>query len=401
MPRKPKRRPRGQGTVMYRSGSWWIRWREGGVRRAEKFPSEDIARAVLARIVGDLAAGRGGLEVKRAAPEPLSKLAEKWLARRHITHRSVYDDRGRWKNHLLEPLGRLAPDDVDTGRLRRLIEDKLAAGLSPTTVRLLMRLLSTFYRDLVEDKLAKVNPVKQLPTATRRLFRPAYDPKTTPYIKRADDIRRVFLALPEPINVAFAIGSMAGLRTGEVRALRWESVDLDRQKIHIVESVDGPLKDKDPREVPIQNSLLPVLREWHMRTGGKGLVVPPMRGGMRQHCDDHTMGRELRKALEGIGHRRLTWYQATRHTMASQWVLAGGSITKLSELLGHSTTDLTRRYAHCDPALFGPGELGRITVDLSTPGGKVIPMQKGADGYTEGTEGEEAPEDDTVTTRYN
>ncbi len=33
-------------------------------------------------------------------------------------------------------------------------------------------------------------------------------------------MRRVFQALPEPFNVAFAIGAFGGLRTGEVLALR-------------------------------------------------------------------------------------------------------------------------------------------------------------------------------------
>ena len=42
----------------------------------------------------------------------------------------------------------------------------------------------------------------------------------------------------------------------------------------------------------------------------------------------------------------LTWYQATRHTFASQFVLAGGSIEKLSKLMGHSRVTTTERYAH-------------------------------------------------------
>src|SRR5438046_4080195 len=51
-----------------------------------------------------------------------------------------------------------------------------------------------------------------------RLIRPTHDPKKTPFIERLDDVRRIFLALPEPLNVAYAIGALAGLRTGEVRA---------------------------------------------------------------------------------------------------------------------------------------------------------------------------------------
>ncbi len=38
---------------------------------------------------------------------------------------------------------------------------------------------------------------------------------------------------------------MAGRRTGEVLALRWAHVDMAGRRIHVRESVDGPLKDDD------------------------------------------------------------------------------------------------------------------------------------------------------------
>ncbi len=54
-------------------------------------------------------------------------------------------------------------------------------------------------------------------------------------------MRRIYLYLPEPVNVAFAIGALAGLRTGEVLALRWAQVDLETRRIHVRESLKGPL----------------------------------------------------------------------------------------------------------------------------------------------------------------
>lgn len=47
-----------------------------------------------------------------------------------------------------------------------------------------------------------------------------------PYVRKLTDIRRIYMALEEPLNVAYAIGAFAGLRTGEVFALRWSDVDL-------------------------------------------------------------------------------------------------------------------------------------------------------------------------------
>lgn len=385
--KKRRRRAAGGGTIWQRGGNWWVQWREGGRRRSAKFPTEDLARRVLAKILGDIAAGRAGLEPERAEVPPLSKLAEDWLKRRENTHRSANMDRSRWEHHLAPRLGHLTPDQVDGAILRRMIEEKLSKGrlgtrgkqrgkptdqgLSSSTVRLLVRLLSSLFSDLVEQGHARHNPVKLLPRATRRLIRPAHDPRTTPFIERPEDIRRVFLALPEPINVAFAIGALAGLRTGEALALRWDAVSLDARRIHVRESVGGPLKDEDSRVVPILDALAPLLREWHVRTGGTGLVVPPMRQN-RARCDEHTLGKKLRDALAALRLPRMTWYSATRHTFASQWVIGGGSIMRLRELLGHSTVVVTERYAHL--GRIDPGDLNRVSVDLSAPTGKVIPM---------------------------
>jgi integrase len=65
------------------------------------------------------------------------------------------------------------------------------------------------------------------------------------------------LTLPEPVSIAYALGAMAGLRTGEIIALRWESVDLDKRTITVRLQADrnsgeerAPKHDKR-LEVPI------------------------------------------------------------------------------------------------------------------------------------------------------
>jgi hypothetical protein len=97
-------------------------------------------------------------------------------------------------------------------------------------------------------------------------------------------------------------------------------------------------------------------------------VVPPMRcDGQRVHRK--TVGRYLRRALASLGLSKpgLGWYEATRHTFASQWVLNGGSIEKLSRLMDHHSVVVTERYVHLRPDLFSAADLGTLSVDL-TPG---------------------------------
>lgn len=227
-------------------------------------------------------------------------------------------------------------------------------------------LLSSLLSELVEDGKAPGNPCRGLPKSLRSIIKSTHDPKNTPFIEKLADIRRIYMALAPPLNTAYAIGAMAGLRTGEVFALKWPSVDLDARRIHVRESVKGPLKDDESRVVPIQASLLPVLAAWKLESGGKGLVIPPLRSD-GEKIDKHTPGTRLKAALESLGLARpgLLWYEATRHTFASQWVLAGNSITKLSKILGHYSVVITERYAHLRPDLFNEADHDTVVVDLS------------------------------------
>ncbi|HVT07870.1 MAG TPA: tyrosine-type recombinase/integrase [Polyangia bacterium] len=337
------------------------------------------AEKARTKIASDIAAGKIGLEVEKAPVPSLGELFEAWHKRRQKTHRSAKEDRWRWDRHLATWLKNLTPAEVDPALLRRIIEAKLAEGLSSTTVRLLVLQVSGLFSDLVEQGHAPHNPVRLLPRATRRLIRPAHDPRTTPFLERKEDVRRVYLGLPEPINVAFALGAFAGLRTGETLGLRWEHVDLVARRIHVRESVGGPLKDDESRVVPILDSLLSVLKPWKLKTGGQGTVVPPMRSDGR-HCDDHTLRSHLGDVLRAIKllpandtHQdakakrrpRLNWYRCTRHTFASHWVMDGRPIEMLKEILGHSTVQITERYAHLRVDLFRPEDLAAMSVDLS------------------------------------
>ncbi len=380
MARRSKRRQRGTGQVFQKApGSWAIRWWEGRKCRFKGgFTDRVTAERALDRIRGEIAQNRAGLPPDPKGFPALSELADAWLERRDSTHRCADDDRGRWDNHLAPHFAHLKPSEVDTAKIRAFIEKKRKEGLSPATVRLCVMLLSSLFGDLCERSAetgATANPVRALPKSARALIRPDHDPRTTPFVEKLADVRRIYLALEEPVSVAYAVGALAGLRTGEILALKWEHVDLANRRVHVRESVGGPLKDKDSRVVPVLDALHPILTQWKLRTGGSGLVVPPMRSD-GERCDQHTVGKYLRAALKELKLPRITWYQATRHTFASQWVMSGGSIEKLREMLGHCSVLVTERYAHLRPDSFSDRDRGTIAVDLR-PGGEVARAEPG------------------------
>lgn len=354
-----------------------MQWRVGKRRKSRGFSNFDLAETFLRRVTAEVERAGAGEPRDTSIAPPLGKLVPPWLEARKATHRAADKDRSRWKNHLEPAFARLRPDEVDAGELRRFILDRLTAGLAPGAVRLCIRLLSTLYSDLIDDGHAVINPVAALPKKTRRLYRSGHDPRTTPFVERQEDIGRIFNALPEPVNVAYALGALAGLRTGEILALRWASVDIGRRRIVVKESLKGPTKSGRSRVAPILDALAPILQRWSDRAvTHAGRVIPPCRA-RAAHFDPHTMGDAFSAGVEPLGLPALTWYQATRHTFASHWVMAGGSLDHLREILGHKSVTTTERYAHLKPEMFGVEAHARLAPIVTNLAPRALRGMKG------------------------
>lgn len=389
MARPRKRRQWGSGYVSERApGRWSIQWYEKGRRHTRgRYTSREEAERTLKKVMSEIVQERDGMPPDMSGVPTLAALAKDFIEQRKLTHRAGAEDEYRWKKHIEPHFGHLQPHEVDTGRILDFIEAKRKEGLNPATIRIFVSILSRLYARLVAKKLATTNPCKgDSIEDLRPLMRSTHDPDTVPFIEKLDDVRRIYLDLRErheALGVAYAIGAFAGLRPGELFALRWSSVDLQARRIHVEESVKGPLKDKKSRVVPILDPLLPVLTGLKVKSGGTGRVIPPLRRDGKK-VDKHTPGRFLRATLKKLGLQRegLGWYEATRHTFASQWILAGGSIEKLSKVLGHYSVVMTERYAHLRTDLFADGVYGTIPCDLQ-PAGEVVTLPVGSESGAE------------------
>lgn len=373
-----RRRPKGSGTILKSGREWAIRY---GPRRASTyeggFRSKLEAEQRLAMLRVEAMQNRLGVAADPRKVPTLGELAVDWLKRRKETHAAGAEDGSRWKRHLAPAVGHLRPDQVDTAVLRAFVEGRKGV-IAPGTVRVVVAVLSSLFEDLLERGLASHNPCRRLPKSLLRLMRSEHDPRTTPFVEQLADVRRIFLHLEEPLSIAYAIGAFAGLRTGEVFALRWSSVDLVGRRLLVSESVGGLTKDREARAVPILDPLLPILKAWKVSSGGAGLVIPPMRKD-GDHVDRATPAIHLRRALVELGLPPLEpkpWYQATRHTFASQWVMAGNSLRELQKLLGHVSITDTERYAHLAPGFWSAGVYGALSVDLTAGDAQVVPLKK-------------------------
>lgn len=167
-----------------------------------------------------------------------------------------------------------------------------------------------------------------------------------------------------PWQAMFAVGVFAGLRTGVVQALEWGDVDFETKLIHVSRSVEGPLKDNESRIVPLSPPLARVLQEWRKANPPRKKLCFPSMGHHGTFVKIHTAYKVLHAAQDACKITQLTWYESTRHTFGGHWVMKGGSLEKLRVILGHSTTEVTLRYAHMVPGQFTEGERDLVSASL-------------------------------------
>jgi integrase len=318
-----------------------------------------------------------------------SELSVPWVEERLRTHRRGCDDQWRLKKHLIPFLGSLTPREITVAKVKDLLQYLRSKGTGKTTMRACIRLLGRFLAELVEEGSLASNPISRLDRHTRRQFKPDHDPRKTPFLRSKEAIRKVYLQLPdEEIRTLFAVGAFAGLRTGEILGLKLEDVDLARRRILVQRSYDTITKDEEPRIVPITDTLLPILSSWiEGRDAEQGLVFPPT--GHGRFIRPHRLRQSLAEALKAAKLPPLTWYQATRHTFASHWVMDGRAIEKLRDILGHSSVDVTERYAHLSPEVFSPADYAAVSVDLRDPKVVNLPPRSTPEEKATGTKAEQ------------
>lgn len=351
------------GSIRQRGRRWAIAWRENGRRRVLSFGNERDATEALARFVENGERVRAGLLPKIDSAATVGELLVPWLQQRAATLRDPKSEWSKWNNHLRGQFGTLRPVEITWQSIANFIRSELACGFSASTIQGCIRTLISFWGHAKRLGLAVGNsPYVDVPFEVKQLLRESYDTSATPFLERPEDIRRVFLALPEPTATMFAVGALAGLRTGEVLGLLWEEVDLSDAKICVrwQRGSSGTLISPKGgvRQVLIVPALLPILEAWRQKNREDkpdDLVFRPpfnARGGRPEigsapvFVRPQTMHRHLQKALEACSMPALTWYQCTRHTFATQWARSGGDLQVLRKMLGHVSHETTIRYVH-------------------------------------------------------
>jgi integrase len=180
----------------------------------------------------------------------------------------------------------------------------------------------------------------------------------------ADEVKSLYRAFQaeSPALLPMTVCMLnTGLRKGEVLAMEWSAVDLDRGLLLIYPSADWQPKNGQPREVPIGSALRP----WLEPPANPARWVFPSSKGQRYASWPQRQWDRAR-AASGVGGSP----HVCRHTYASHFLASCPDLYLLAQILGHSHTRVTELYSHLLPHHL---ERARDAVVLPVPPTTVSP----------------------------
>lgn len=144
------------------------------------------------------------------------------------------------------------------------------------------------------------------------------------------------------------VACATGLRSGEIRSMRWSWIDHKERTITVQDTPDFTPKNGDERVIYVSGDALATLRKQYEQAGepNDGLVFPGYNGG--KITKDY-LGKQFGFFRDLAKLPKALHFHSTRHTYASWLVQAGVDLYKVKELCGHASMSTTMRYAHLAP----------------------------------------------------
>jgi len=227
--------------------------------------------------------------------------------------------------------------DITPADIQQWINVLAESELKPSSIRIYYSKLKACLESAVDHELIERSPCRRtlnLPRIDRHAEIECLPPAQT---------KAVLEGLRDPYKTLVGVLMYSGARLGEVQALRWKDIDLEKNCIHVrrnytPESGFTTLKTKAARrKVPMMPRLRQLLEAYEPGPGAELLFPgeveeqPLCRPPIRRHFE---------RALNAVGLSGYTLH-SLRHTFASTLIDAGANPKALQVVLGHSSIQMT------------------------------------------------------------
>jgi integrase len=280
-----------------------------------------------------------------------------WLPHKHLETSTRAAYLAYLNKHFYPFFGTRTLNRISPSLVQDWVAQALADGLSPRSIHKYHVLLSSIFGRAVKDRVLVHNPCDhtELPKIITRK-RPTLTPA---------EYERLLAALPERHRLMVETLIEAGLRWGELVALKPRHIDFLRRTLTIEETIVEVSKKNSPTGQ--RYILKPYPKDNEPRTFG---VRQAWLDQIAAHIDTHAIGRDHLLFPTQVGtpisrntFRTRVWKPAVeasgisfnvrvhdlRHAHAS-WLLAGGADLKsVMDRMGHAQIQTTQKYLHTLP----------------------------------------------------
>lgn len=353
--------------------AWQVDYKDqAGNRRSKQFEKKRDADAHLDAVKVELRAGththaRDSITVSEAADLLITVAEAEGLERSTIKrYREIGDV------HIKPRIGAKKLTELTKPMVEELRIELLTDLSRPMAAKVLRHLSSILNRAMDAGKIGK-NVAKniRIPKMKRETE------KVVPPDR--DDLKQMIAAASDTERPILLTAITTGLRSSELRGLRWKDVDLDAAKITVCQRADdwgqiGPPKSEaGHRTIPIPPELVSELKRWKLRSppSSLGLAFPSSTGTPQRHNNllrrmyfplqvraglavPKVDGKgkpvmvpkldEKGKAIPGETEQALTGkygFHMLRHAAASGWIANNIDLKRLQCWIGHENIQLT------------------------------------------------------------
>jgi integrase len=273
---------------------WQVDYKDGqGKRRSKQFATKKEADTFASTAAVEV---REGIHVADRATCTVAEAGNFWLASvaaSGVERSTLEQYRSHLKLHINPFIGAARLSQLHVPRVRAFADALRQSRRSPSMVRKALVSLGSLLADAQERGLAARNPVRDMRRNRRQAYGSRRRLQVGVDIPTPTEIRAIVHAARGRWRPGLLTAIFTGLRSSELRALRWSDVDLEARMLHVRQRVDrygkmGPPKsDAGTRSIPLPPIVANALREWKLACprSEANLVFPNKRGGPTTHAD--------------------------------------------------------------------------------------------------------------------
>lgn len=279
-------------------------------------------------------------------------LFQEWISAisARVKESTISNYRMKAEKHILPYFGDMCHGDLNVYMVHAFITEKLDNGLSARYVSDIVVLLKSVFK--------YASRVYNLYNPLVNVMLPKKKKTEISLLNQSQQYRLMeyLLKNQNPTTLGIALSMYTGLRIGELCALHWADIDFEKRILtvrHTIQRIRNehgssrtkliitePKSVSSQRTIPIPACLIPMLQKF--RKSSEAFILSEVKKPIEPRVMQYRFAAILKRVNLPSVH-----FHALRHMFATNCIALGFDVKSLSEILGHSSVEITlNRYVH-------------------------------------------------------